>query len=137
MSKESEYKIRIDQINNLAIKRDDFLNEWLRWIVLIASGCLSVIIPLSDKSSMSSMGTIFFCCTCIFGCLGIVALSIRIYAFYIGKQSVIKGLIESMRSLDNKPITGKAPKWMMKSESVGYVFLLIAMSCFVVFACVR
>lgn len=132
-----ELEQRFEQLRNLAEERDKFLDGWLRWIVSIAVGCLTVLIPLSDTASLSSRALIFFRCTCVFVGLGIIFISIRIYAFYIGKKSIVKKLAQSMETLDNKPVMSDIPAWMMNSGPLGYVFFLLGICCLIAFACCR
>lgn len=134
---ESEYRQRYEQIRNLGEDRDKFLDGWLRWIVAVAVGCLSVLIPLSKTDSLSFWAMCFFRSTCIFIGVGIVAVTIRIYAIIVGKRSLIRGLAESMETLDRNPVTGHVPKWMMKCESVGYVAFILGICCLITFACLR
>lgn len=134
---ESVYRQRTEQIIELANERDKYLDAWFRWIIAIAVGCLSVLIPLSKTDSMTPWATGFFRSTCVCMGFGIVALSIRIYAFHRGRQSIIAGLVKSMESLDTKPVISDIPNWMLRCEKVGYVSLLLGVCCLIAFACIR
>lgn len=134
---ESVYKQRFEQIADLTNERDKYLETWFRWLIAIAVGCLSVLIPLSKTDPTSPWATGFFRSTCVCMGIGIVALSIRIYAFHFGRRSLIAELVKSMETLDTKPVTSKIPNWMLKCEGVGYVFLLLGVCCLITFACIR
>ena len=134
---DSAYRQRCEQILDLAKERDKYLDEWLRWVVAIAVGCLSILIPLSKADPMSPWAMFLFRSTCVFMGVGIVALSIRIYAFYLSKKSIIEGLVDSMKTLDRKPVMDNVPEWMKRSEIVGYVSLIVGICCLILFACVR
>ncbi len=134
---ESVYRQRFEQIVDLANERDKYLDAWFRWIIAIAVGCLSVLIPLSKADSMTPWATGFFRSTCVCMGFGIIALSIRIYAFHRGRQSLIAGLVKSMESLDTKPVTSDIPNWMLRCERVGYVSFLLGVCCLITFACIR
>ena len=135
MTDESVYRQRFEQISDLAKERDKDLAGWFRWIVAIAVGALSVLIPLSKTKTMSPWEMGFFRSTCLFMGVGVVALSIRLYAFHVGNRSLIDALIESFKALDNKPVSSSIPNWMMKCEIVGYVALLLGVCCLIAFAC--
>ena len=132
-----EYRQRFQQICELGEKRDDFLDGWLRWLVLLAAGCLSVVIPLSRNSDMSGIAFFLFRLTCILIGLGVVLLSIRIYGRHIGNKSLIKGLYSSMSALDNKPVVGSLPRWLVWFEYAGYLLLIFGMCSLIAFACVK
>lgn len=131
------YRERFQQIKELADDRDTAIRKWLQWLILIATGGLSVIIPLSNIESLSPVAALFFKTTCICCGIGILALTIRIYAFIVGKKSLIDGLVKSMETLDNKPITSNIPEWMMLCEPIGYIALLLGMMSLITFVCVR
>ena len=131
------YKRRFEQIANMAKERDKDLDGWFRWIVAIAVGCLSVLIPLSKSNSMSWWATFFFRSTCVSMGAGLVALSIRIHALHVSKQSLISELVKAFDDEEDKPHSGQVPNWMMKCEIVGYAALLLGVCCLIAFACFR
>lgn len=131
------YQERFQQIKELADDRDTTLRKWLQWLILITTGALSVVIPLSNIESFSPVAAFFFKATCICCGIGILSLTIRIYAFIVGKKSLISGLVKSMETLDNTPICSDIPEWMMLCEPIGYIALLLGMTCLITFVCVR
>ena len=126
---------RLKQIFKLCEERNQFLDGWLRWLILISSGCLSVIIPLSKKENMSGIEHVLFSLTCISIGISIILLSIRIYSILDEKKKIIKGLAQSMREHSSHPVFVEPPKWMLKCEHCGYVTLIIGIVLFISFAC--
>lgn len=130
-------KERFEQISKLGNERDNFLDGWLRWLVLIASGCLSILIPLSNIYNQSIVAKVFFKFTCVFIGIGIIMLAVRIYAIYHEKKSVIKELAKNMNNAHSYPVTSSIPKWMLLCEKIGYISLILSLCSLIALACIH
>ena len=52
-------------------------------------------------------------------------------------KSIIRGLVDSMETHDNGPVMSDIPNWMMKSEFVGYMSMILGLCFLIAFACIK
>lgn len=121
------------EIFDWAEKRDEALYQWLRHLILLGSGSLSLLVSLQPLHPASGPAAVFLKGAWITLGLGILLASIRLYGEVWTRKEEVKRL-ETMRrerpAIDgisqNAPIVAKPPWYILKAEPACYVSFIAA-----------
>ena len=129
----------LKEIYEFADRRDQTLYEWLRFIILLGSGALSLLVPLLQGHNNSS--STWLKCTWISLGIGIITASIRLYVQVLTKKQLVKKLIQLRKEYpatngisQKQPFGYNPPKPLIYCEHICYVSFMLAIVSLVVFA---
>ena len=128
------------ELVQLSEKRDEKSYAWLRYLILLASGALTVLVSL--QSGKSQVGLAALCLKVAWGTLGLGILLASVSLFgetWIAREMVKQFVEEKKRRLssdDQTPwrIVVRTPHILHWSERLAYISLIAALISLVTFA---
>jgi hypothetical protein len=132
------------EIFDLAAKRDEKLYGWLRHLILLGSGSLTVLVSLQPVQPPGGLAGACLKCAWVSLGLGILLASVRLY----GEVWTAKELVKRLRTMriekpaidgisQNEPISLKPPWYILKAESACYTSFLLSVVFLVISAVMK
>jgi hypothetical protein len=137
-------KEELQEIFAWAEQRDAKLYAWLRHLILLGAGALSVLVALQPVHSATGLAAVFMRGAWISLGLGILLASVRLYAEVWTEKIKVKRLVNmrlSKPAVDgvsqNEPITTNLPWYILKAEPACYISFALAVVFLVISAVLR
>ncbi len=119
---------QLQELLDLAEKRDEKVYDWLRWLVLLASGALTLLVSLGDKATPLQTVLPLMRVAWVGLGAGIVFGAFAIYTDVWMARKLVRRLWERLKRNpeSDAPISISPPPLLVATEHACYISLLIA-----------
>ena len=123
----------LEELFQWAARRDAILYGWLRHLILLGSGSLSLLVALRPVPAADPAAAACLKCAWVALGLGILLASVRLYGEVWTEKAKV-GRLEKMRRLQHAsggvlpaaPIVCKPPWYILKAEPASYASFVAA-----------
>jgi hypothetical protein len=137
---EAEYR----ELCEWGAQRDEKLYAWLRHLILLGAGSLSVLVSLQPAQHVEGFPSVCMKAAWICLGLGILFASVRLYAEVFNEKEKVKALVKfriekpAINGISqNEPITPRLPWYIHKAEPTCYICFVLAVIFIVITAILK